>query len=68
LQFGLQHLKHAIHIRQNVVVPDADNAITKACKVLVAPAVAAIIRMLSTINFDYQPLLATDEIDVIVSD
>jgi hypothetical protein len=67
-QRGHDGFQNAIYIFKNIVVPEMQHAITVISQPSVAHSIAFVDRMLAAVEFDDQPLLATNEIDDIRSD
>ena len=65
---GLECLENPVQIFDDIVVPDADHAIPAGAEVAVALPVVRAIRMLAAVEFDNQPPLAANEVDVVAID
>lgn len=62
LQLLQDHLRDPVDIRQNIVVPKADNPPSMVYEIVGAALIADIVIMLSTIRFDDETVLTTGEI------
>ena len=51
-EFGKERLENAVQILNDIVVPDADYAITESAEVAVALLVFRTFRVLATVEFD----------------
>jgi hypothetical protein len=65
---GRNRFKNAGHIAKDIVVPKSQDAIIVISKPFVANGIARIIRMLSSVDFDYQTAFAANEIDDVGTD
>ncbi len=57
------HLRDALKIIQNIIIPETQDAKALIRQILVAPFILRIFCMLTTIGFDNQAMLKTDKID-----
>ena len=67
-EFGQQRLENPVQILNDIVIPDADHAITEGAQVAVALLVFGVSRMLTAIELDNQMPLATNEVGVVPID
>jgi hypothetical protein len=65
---GDNHLKHAGHVDQHIVVPEAQDAVIMLSEPFVANYISQTIGMLSAVDLNNQTRLAADEIDSVGSD
>jgi hypothetical protein len=63
LQLRNDHAENTLLISQYLGIPESQNGVAIGSERGIARAVPGIICMLSTINFDDEPLLATNEVD-----
>jgi hypothetical protein len=64
-EFEQKHLENPVQILDDIVVPDADHAITEGAQVGVALLVFEVSRMLTAVELDNQMPLATNEVGVV---
>ena len=67
-EFGQKRLENPVQILNDIVIPDADHAITEGAQVAVALLVFGLSRMLTAVEFDNQVPLATNEVGVVPID
>jgi len=63
IQSGCYSFQHAIHVADDVVIPESKDSIVVFAKPLITHTIANAIRVLAAIKFDYQSLLATNEVN-----
>ena len=63
-----QHLENSVQILDNIVVPDADHAITESAKCTITAPVFGAVRVLAAVEFDDQTPLAADKVGVVTGD
>jgi hypothetical protein len=56
IQSCCNDLNNAVQVRKHIIVPKADHSISLALKICRSLLVGSIVRVLSTIDFDYQAL------------
>jgi hypothetical protein len=62
------HFKYTVHIAKHVIIPESQHAISMLGEPPVAHRVALVDRVLAAVDFNDEPLLATNEIDDVGSD
>ena len=67
-EFGKERLENPVQILNDIVVPDADHAITAGAEIAVALPVFLTSGVLAAVEFDNQAPLATNEVDVVAID
>ena len=67
-ELGQQRLENSVEILDNIVVPDADHAITEGAKCTITAPVFGIVRVLATVKFDDQTPLAANKVGVVARD
>jgi hypothetical protein len=67
-KLGQEGLENTVEILNDIVVPDADYAITEGAEVAVALVVFLTSEMLAAVEFDDQASLAANEVDVVAID
>jgi hypothetical protein len=67
-EFGQERLENTVQILDDIVVPDPDYTITESAQLLVTLAVFERFRVLAAVEFNNQAPLATDKIDVVITD
>jgi len=68
IEFGQEPLQNPVEIFEDVVVPDADHAITEGAKRAIALPVFGAFRVLAAVELNYQAPLAADKVDVVAID
>jgi hypothetical protein len=63
-ELGCEHLRHAIEIAENLIVPDANDSVAKGSKVSVAAPIGFAIGVLTAVDLDDETLLAAHEVGV----
>jgi hypothetical protein len=67
-EFRQEPLENPVQIFDDIVVPDADHAITEGAKRAVAMPVFGAFRVLAAVELDNQSPLTTNEVDVVAID
>jgi hypothetical protein len=61
-------LQNTFDVLEDIVIPDAKNAIAAGCEISITNLIGGVTGVLSAIDLNDQSLLAAYEIDVITSD
>jgi hypothetical protein len=67
-EFGQKRLENSVQILDDIVVPEADHAITEGAQVAVALLVFEASRMLTAVELDNQMPFATNEVGLVPID
>ena len=67
-EFAEEHLEYPVEIFDDLVVPDANHAITEGMEFSVASSVLWTFEVLAAVEFDDQAPLATNEVDIVPID
>jgi hypothetical protein len=63
LQSARDDFQYAVHIVHDIVIPETEDTVVAVAQPLIANSVRRIVCVLTTIDFNNQAPLATDEID-----